>query len=160
MRGGRDERGLLTGDFDPGGGSWPVTILSHIPPVAYVCTRCRLPTTMHVVGKQPTGAGVKLLFFKKPLLTLGKGGYLLICNTCMAVSRQLSKEEVAKLEVRVVPAQICDELDNFFNAARSVDSSIPHPYTTGFAEFIVRDGDPAYFVAWLTAYRRERAPQS
>ena len=88
---GRDVHEVLTGDLDYGGG-FPVTILSGIPPVLYVCSDCSA-VSFHVVGEQHAGLGIKIPFARKPIASTGKQ-YFLICNNCTLIAKKLPKEAV------------------------------------------------------------------
>ena len=125
---GRDERGFLVGDFDYGD-RWPITVLSHIAPIIYPCSKCG-GLTWHVFGEQPAGVGVQLLFMRKPLTSTHQG-YHLICNNCTMIARQLSKQAIRKLENRIVPAELSDSIDAFL----AIAPDAPKAYTREFAQF-------------------------
>lgn len=154
MRGSRDQHDLLTGDLDYGGGGWPITILSHIPAFLYVCTNCQA-VSFHVVGEQPHGPGIKLPFAKKPLVTVLGKAYHIICNNCTVIAKQLSKEDVAKLEARVLPSDICSTLDSFYG----INPHFPLPYTPEFPRAFVdlhKPDDLPVAISLLSIYRREK----
>jgi hypothetical protein len=161
---------ILKGDLHYGRG-YPVTIVWHIP-VLYGCRACD-GFTMHVVGVQPTGIGIKIPFVRKPLAMTGKT-YYLICNACTNIAGELSKEAVAKLQKLVIPAEITDVLDFYWS---QVFPDAPRPYTEGFPEFVrntifppqstgetPKDNDPSEVATKIaielvaTDYTREKAP--
>ncbi len=150
----RDAHGLLKGDLHYNVG-FPVTILSHITPLLHGCTECEA-ITLHVVGEQPTGPGIKVPFMRKPLATLSKS-YTLICNNCTQIAGAVPKDVVAKLENRIMPTELCEPLDAFFGTIPDA----PPTYTKEFPRFYLSinpDEDEetkSYFLWILSLYKRE-----
>lgn len=151
--GNRDPNGVLIGSFEPGGGAFPIDIVTRIVPFLYPCAECRA-TLFHVVGEQHAGIGIKIPFMRRPLVSMGKG-YEAICNTCTNINTILPKDVVEKLENRVISAQIC--------AMYATVCNPPEPYTDGFLEgFLARHADSGektlmFVRSCLEAYRREDA---
>ena len=149
--GNRDSNGALIGSFEPGGGAFPIDIVTRIVPFLYPCSEC-MGVMFHVVGEQHAGIGIKIPFMRRPLVSTGKG-YQAICNTCANINTVLPTNVVEKLEGRVIPAQIC--------AMYPTVCSPPEPYTQGFnEEFLARHADVSektlkFIRKCLEAYRRE-----
>ena len=54
--GNRDSNGALIGSFEPGGGAFPIDIVTRIVPFLYPCSEC-MGVMFHVVGEQHAGTG-------------------------------------------------------------------------------------------------------
>ena len=152
MEPGRDDKGILYGDLEYDEG-FSCTVLSHVTPVLFPCVNCGT-IELHVIFEQPTGPAIKLIFVRKPLVSLMKA-YGLVCNECASIGiGGGSKQMLTKLESRIVPHEICRALDSFLEA---VPGSQP-AYSPGFTEFILSmydDIDMAYIASVLSVYRRE-----
>jgi hypothetical protein len=146
----RDQHGLLRGDIEYNTG-FPATVLPHISPILFPCSRCGT-VTFHIAVEQPTGLAFKLPFAKKPLAATGKD-YGIVCNDCTCTTGIRGRSVIDKLERRIVPTQICEAIDRFFETV----ADAPKAYTPGFAKFIVSDSsDPDDFLlTCLSVYRRE-----
>jgi len=175
---------LKTGKGDYGRG-FPVRILplSDMMAILYVCPDCD-SFNFFLVGVQPTGLVFGIPIIRKPLASTGKT-YYLICNHCARLAQvpgALSKEAVAKLMQRIIPAEITDTLDRYWSLCW-VPLGVPYPYTKEFPEVVLnppfnnwlgREGDEAEYTpeeieaqnrrsksqleAVLNHYTREKAP--
>jgi len=154
--GNRDPNGVLIGALEPGEGAYPIDIVTRIVPFLYPCAECKA-IMFHVVGEQHAGIGIKILFMRRPLASMGKG-YHAICNTCTTINTHLPKDVVEKLERHVIPAQICAMYVTVCNP--------PEPYTEGFLdEFLGRHTDAGektlkLLRSWLETYQREGAART
>ena len=149
--GNRDENGVLVGSFEQGRGSFPIDIVRRIIPFLYPCQECQA-LTLHVVGEQHAGIGIKIPFMRKPLASTGKA-YQAICSTCTNINTILPSDVFHKLEQRIISPQIC--------AMYAAVCDPPQPYTEGFVDqFIGRHPEAgertlAFLRKCLEAYRRE-----
>jgi hypothetical protein len=145
----RNEHGVLRGDLDYDIG-FPVTVIERITPVMFPCPRCG-ELTLHVAVEQPTGLAIKIPFARKPLVSTGKD-YGLICNECTSITNVRGRDVIDKLAERIVPREICDAIDRFFE----IVPDCPKAYAEGFARHIARDDVPNEFMlTCLSVYRRE-----
>lgn len=146
----RNEQGLLRGDLEYDVG-FPATVKPEITPIVYPCSNCG-SLSLHVVIEQPTGLGFKLPFARKPLATTGKD-FGLICNACTCTTGITGRRLVDMLERRVVPRQICEAIDRYFETVPDA----PKAYTSGFAAFVAQqfEGDTDLLASFLSVYSRE-----
>jgi len=147
----RNEHGLLRGDLDYGVG-FPATVKADITPVLYPCSKCG-SIAVHVVIEQPTGLGIKIPFARKPLATMGKD-YGLVCNGCTSTTGISGRRFVDMLERRIVPREICDAIDRYFE---TIDNA-PSAYSEGFTAFMLQqfDGNREFMASCLSVYSPEQ----
>jgi hypothetical protein len=150
----RDRNGILTGEFPQERGQFPITILSDIRPFVFPCENCK-GLTIHVVGEQHAGIGIKIPFFSKPLVSTGKG-YHALCNTCTWINSKLTQDMVYKLKGGILPI----EITNLYHDLKMLDA--PAPYSEEFIQAFLaslskeRDSVKKYIESILRHYKFEK----
>ena len=146
----RNEQALLRGDLEYDF-VFPATVKPEITPILYPCPNCG-SLSLHIVIEQPTGLAIKLPFSRKPLATTGKD-FGLICNDCTCTTGITGRRLVELLERRVVPRQICEAIDRYFETVPDA----PKAYTSGFAAFVAQQfqGNSDLLASYLSVYSRE-----
>ena len=135
-------------EYDTG---FPATVMSNITPIIFPCSQCGT-ITLHVAVEQPTGLALKIPFARKPLAATGRS-YGIVCNDCTCTTGIGSTSLIDKLEKRIVPREVCEAIDRFFESVPDT----PKAYTNGFVQFIasITDQPDEFLITCLSVYNRE-----